>query len=472
MWRIDDVRIADHGVVDIDSGRRPDSRFRLSPGGGLRVRLLRQVIRMLVGGSPVSTSATDSPTSLLSPESGAVVRATASIVAEHAEQITARFYPRMFAAHPELLRVFNMGNQATGEQSKALAASVVAYAVHLIDPGAPPFDHVMRRIAFKHISLGIRPEQYTIVGHHLLAAVGEVLGEAVTPEIASAWDEVYWLFATQLIAEEARLYHQAGVDPAKPVRPYRVVRRIEEAEDIISLVLEPSDGQPLPHIEPGQYVSVFADLPDGTRQPRQYTVSSTASGTRLQITVNRVRGVDGAPDGQVSTFLHEDVGVGDRLEVSAPAGDFVVESSDEPLLLASAGAGITTVLPIVEHIARDQPQRPVIVAHADRTAQDHALRDTVLHVGRQIDAFTSYTWYEHVDPADQRSAQGWMDLTELPLPENVSVFTCGPLPFMRYVRSQLLARGVPATRIRYEVFGPDLWAQSPPSSPVAGQPQG
>ena len=376
------------------------------------------------------TTAADSSLSLLSTESGAVVRATASVVAEHAEQITARFYPRMFAAHPELLRVFNMGNQATGEQSRALAASVVAYAVHL------------------------------------LAAVGEVLGEAVTAEVASAWDEVYWLFATQLIAEEARLYQRAGVDPAKPVRPYRVVRRIDEADDIISLVLEPSDGQPLPNVEPGQYVSVFADLPDGRRQPRQYTVSSTASGTRLQITVNRVRGVDGAPDGQVSSFLNDAIKIGDLLEVSAPAGDFVVESSDEPLLLASAGAGITTVLPIVEHIARNQPQRPVIVAHADRAAHDHALRDTVLHAGRQIDDFTSYTWYEDVDPSDQRSAQGWMDLTQLPLPEDLSVFTCGPLPFMRHVRSQLLARGVPATRIRYEVFGPDLWAQNPPGTPV------
>jgi nitric oxide dioxygenase len=61
----------------------------------------------------------------------------------------------MFNAHPELLRVFNQGNQATGEQSKALAGSVVAYAVQLIDPEAPSFEHVMHRIAYKHVSLGI-----------------------------------------------------------------------------------------------------------------------------------------------------------------------------------------------------------------------------------------------------------------------------------------------------------------------------
>ncbi|HET7396966.1 MAG TPA: globin domain-containing protein [Intrasporangium sp.] len=411
------------------------------------------------------TSPTTTP-SLLAPASEAVVRATAGVVAQHAEEITARFYPSMFRAHPELLRVFNQGNQATGEQSRALAASVVAYAVQLIDPDAPSFAHVLRRIAYKHVSLGIRPEQYTIVGRHLLGAVADVLGEAVTPEVAAAWNEVYWLFAMQLGAEEARLYVQAGVDPAHPLRPYRVVRRIDEAHDIISLVLEPADGAPLPAIDPGQYVSVFVDLPGGDRQPRQYTVSSTSSGTRLQITVNRVRGVDGAPDGRVSSFLHDGIEVGAVLDVSAPAGDFVVKDAEGPLLLASAGAGITTVLPIVEHIARTQPTRPVIVAHADRTARDHALRDTVVHVGGQIDDFTTYTWYESVDPDDTRSREGYMDLTDIPLPADVQVFTCGPLPFMRHVRSTLLARGVPADRIRYEVFGPDLWATQPPAEPV------
>ena len=398
------------------------------------------------------------PSSLLSARSQEVVAATAAVVAAHADEITARFYPRMFAERPELLTVFNLANQATGEQPRALAASVVAYAVQLIDPAAPSFDHVLRRIAYKHVSLGIRAEQYTIVGHHLLAAVGEVLGEAVTPEIASAWDEVYWLFATQLIALEARLYAEASVDPAQPLRPYRVVRRIEETADVVSLVLEPADGLDRPTIAPGQYVSVFVDLPDGSRQPRQYTVSSTAVGTRLQLTVRRVRGVDGAPDGRVSSFLHDQVQLGDVLELSTPAGDFVVEPTDGPLLLASAGAGITTVLPIVEHIARTQPQRPVVVAHADRTASDHALRETVLHVGRQLDDFTAYTWYETVDEGDTRARSGYMDLEDVPLPADIQVFTCGPLPFMRHVRSSLMARGVPASSIRYEVFGPDLWA--------------
>ena len=128
-----------------------------------------------LGKEETVSNVTEAPRpSLLSDQSLSVIQATAPVVAAHADEITAHFYPRMFAAHPELLSVFNQGNQATGEQSKALAGSVVAYAVQLIDPKAPSFDHVMRRIAYKHVSLGIRPEQYTIVGEHLLASVAEV----------------------------------------------------------------------------------------------------------------------------------------------------------------------------------------------------------------------------------------------------------------------------------------------------------
>jgi nitric oxide dioxygenase len=81
----------------------------------------------------------------------------------------------------------------------------------------------------------------------------------------------------------------------------------------------------------------------------------------------------------------------------------------------------------------------------------------------QIDDFTTYTWYEDVEGALEHAREGWMDLGQVPLPEGVQANTSGPLPFMRLVRSSLLQRGVPADRIRYEVFGPDLWADQPPA---------
>jgi ferredoxin-NADP reductase/hemoglobin-like flavoprotein len=406
---------------------------------------------------------------ILSADSAAVVTATAGVVAEHAEQITAVFYQRMFAAHPQLLSLFNQGNQANGEQRRALAGSVVAYAVHLIDPRAPDFGPVLARIAHKHVSLGVRPEQYPIVGRHLMAAVGEVLGDAVTPEVAAAWDEVYWLFAVQLVAEEARLYRQVHADPEHLWRPWRVVGRRQETADTVSLVLTPRDGPPADEPLPGQYVSVLVDLPDGTRQPRQYSVSSVPDPGSVQLTVRRVRGQGGSPDGRVSAFLHDAVAVGDVLELGPAVGDVLLEPGAAPLLLASAGIGVTPVAGMVEHLARTAPDRRVVLAHADRGPLFHALRESVAASAALLSKVSRHTWYEtgEREPGPAETVHpGRMDLRDVDLPDGVEAFLCGPLPFLRDVRAQLLRRGVAADRIRYEVFGPDLWAGSPPDGDV------
>ena len=397
---------------------------------------------------------------LLSPQAESVVRATAPVVADHAVAITSHFYPAMLQAHPELLDLFNQGNQANGDQRQALASAVVAYAVHLLDPEAPSFQPVLQRIAHKHVSLGIRPEQYTIVGHHLLQAVAAVLGDAVTPEVAQAWDEVYWLFAAQLIAEEARLYTLAGVDPAHPWRRYLLVERIDEATDTVSLVFSPEDGQPVPHHRPGQYVSLVVTLAGGLRQPRQYTVSTGPRDNTVQITVRRVRGVAGAPDGAVSTFLHDVLAVGDAVELGTPSGDVVLAQGDAPLLLISAGVGITPVAAILDDLAHRRATRPVTLAHADRSAATHALFGATTEAATALDRAEVHPWYEQPDDAAQgRGARtGRMDLSVLDIPEDADVFMCGPLPFMRDARASLVLRGVPTDRIHYEVFGPDMFA--------------
>ncbi|WP_374928282.1 globin domain-containing protein [Kytococcus sedentarius] len=402
-------------------------------------------------------------TPTLSPQSAEIVAATAGVVAEHAVQITSTFYPNMFAAHPELMRVFNKANQAIGEQPVALASSVVAYAVHLIDPDAPDFTPVMERIAHKHVSLGITATDYTIVGHYLLEAVGQVLGDAVTPEVAAAWDEVYWLFGTQLIAEEAKLYALAGVDPENPWRKYEVTERTEETEEVFSLTIKPVEGE-LPDHTTGQYVAIAVDLPTGERQPRQYTISGAPEGA-FRVTIRKVVGVDGHPDGQVSSWLHENARPGTVLDVSTPSGDVVLDASDAPLVLASAGIGITPMAAIVEELGQSQPQRPVILMHADRTSAAHPLLETMQASTSQLADLASHTWYEEMDETGEaRGAHlGLMDLAQVDVPANAKVFMCGPLPFMRTVRRSLMDKGVDARNISYEVFGPDLWAQDPES---------
>ena len=399
----------------------------------------------------------------LSPASEAIVKATAAVVAEHAETITQTFYPDMFAAHPELMRVFNKANQAVGEQPKALAASVVAYAVNLIDPDAPDFTPVMQRIAHKHVSLGIKAQEYTIVGHHLLKAVKTVLGDAITPEVAAAWDEVYWLFGSALIAEEAKLYALGGTDPENPWRTYRVVERVEESDDIFSLVLVPTEGD-VPTHATGQYVAIAVDLPDGERQPRQYTISSSPRGNALRVTIKRVKGADGVPDGQVSNWLADNARPGTILDVSQPCGDLVLDESDDPLVLVSAGIGITPVAAIIEDLSRRQPHRTVRLFHADHSHDTHTFYPSLRRQVLSMADARAQNWYEEdadTAPTLHPARAGFMDLSDADLPADPTVFMCGPLPFMYAARTALVARGVNPEKIKYEVFGPDLWAQNP-----------
>ena len=142
---------------------------------------------------------------MLSTKSAQVVKATLPVIGAAIGDITPVFYKRMFAAHPELERdLFNRGNQAQGDQQSALAGAIAAYATLLVaEDGRDPLE-VLARIAHKHASLGITEDQYPIVHEHLFAAIVEVLGDAVTPEVASAWDEVYWHMAKALVTIEKR----------------------------------------------------------------------------------------------------------------------------------------------------------------------------------------------------------------------------------------------------------------------------
>src|SRR5699024_2579814 len=142
--------------------------------------------------------------------------------------------------------------------------------------------------------------------------------------------------SSDLIAEEARLYSEAGTDPTQPYRKYRVVERFEESGEVFSLLLSPVSGT-VPAHHTGQYVGIAVDLPDGRRQPRQYTISSGPRGDTLRVTIKRVRGVNGNPDGRVSGWLHENATPGTILDVSQPAGDVMLDESDAPLVLVSAG---------------------------------------------------------------------------------------------------------------------------------------
>jgi nitric oxide dioxygenase len=395
---------------------------------------------------------------MLSPASLSIVCQTLPVVGAAIPEITALFYDKLFADHPRLLSdLFNRGNQATGAQQQALAGSIARFASVVVNnPGQDP-RALLGRVAHKHASLGVTAEQYEVVHAYLFAAIADVLGSAVTAEVAAAWDELYWLMAHTLIDLEVDLYRASGHEPGQSWRGWQVLSRHEETSDVVSFLLRPADGGEPPAFQPGQYVSVAVALPDGARQIRQYSLSNSPQRDARRITVKQLRQGSG-PDGEVSTWLHAHVNAGDVLTLSAPYGNVVVDSGDSPLLLVSAGIGCTPVLGILDDLVTNRATRPVFVVHADRSVADHPLRWELQCSVNQLLNASAYVWYEQPHPGWPSERTGFVDLSEIEVPPDLQAYVCGPVPFIDSIRRQLLDKGIAAASIRHELFGPELAA--------------
>ena len=411
---------------------------------------------------------------MLSDRSRPVVQATLPAVAENIGEIAKRFYGHMLGGHPELLDgVFNRGNQAEGTQQVALAGSVAAFASALVQNPEQLPDKLLSRIAHKHTSLGIRPDQYQVVHDNLFWAIADVLGDAVSPEVAAAWDEVYWLMAYALINQERGLYSARGVRPEKVWRPWQVEHKITETDDVVTFVVKRIDDRLVKTSLPGQYVTVLMPMPDGVRQPRQYSLTRADDGEHRQFSVKRVRGGD-KPDGEVSNLLHDTVDVGDVVTMSLPFGDVVLDDW-RPAVFASAGIGIAPMAGMLSHLASARSGLDVTLLHADLDESSWALRRQVLDDVRALPNGSVHAWFEQGAecslPVDGAHG-GLMDLGQVDLPDGAVYYLCGPVPFMQAVRGALIDRGVAPRDIQYEVFGPDLWQADLVTSPAPGADEG
>ena len=290
----------------------------------------------------------------LSEQTIAVVKATVPALEQHGLAITETMYRRLFRDE-DIAALFNHANQKTGTQRLALAQAVLAYARNIENLSV--LGTAVERSAQKHIGYAILPEHYPFVAEALLGAIEEVLGEAATPEILQAWGEAYWFLANLLIEREKAIREAIKAQPGGWTnwRRFRVADKRSEAEDIVSFVLRPEDGRSVIAHRPGQYLTLRFDEAGLAGGRRNYSISSAPNADFYRITVKR------APSGAASGFLHDQVQVGAITEATPPAGDFYLSDTPQrPLLLLSGGVGLTPVVSMLEVLAEQHHDVPIL----------------------------------------------------------------------------------------------------------------
>src|SRR5215207_5926719 len=400
-------------------------------------------------------------TTALSDKTIDLVKATVPALETHGLAITRRMYERMFQ-NPDIRDLFNQSHHGeTGSQPKALAVSVLAYARNIDNLGA--LASRVERIAQKHVGLNILPEHYPAVAESLLGAIKDVLGEAATDEILTAWGEAYWLLADVLIAREAHIYRElaSGEGGWSGWRDFTVEETRPESETIRSFVLVPADGGPVLRHRPGQYLTFTLDVPGAGLLKRNYSISSGPNARSYRISVKR-EARPGTPSGLASNWLHDQAEPGTRLRVAPPAGDFFLdETSDGPVVLLSGGVGLTPMMSMLESIVQSGSGRPVWYVHGAHDGRVHAMRDHVRDLATKGRNVTVRTYYEAPNASDvagrDYDERGFISTDWLarntPMADAV-YYLCGPRPFLRAYVSGLARIGVPLQRIRYEFFGP------------------
>ncbi|MDN5732724.1 MAG: FAD-binding oxidoreductase [Psychrobacter sp.] len=398
---------------------------------------------------------------MASPKTLEIVTATVPVLEEHGTAITTVFYKNMFDEHPELLDIFNETNQKLGRQQTALAMTVLAAAKHL-DKLATLLPQVTQ-ISHKHRALQILPEHYPIVGKHLIGAIKEVLGEAATDEIIHAWTEAYDEIASVFIQIEQGMYESALW---QGFAPFTVTQKTAVATDIAAFTAVPSneykDDDTANHqaidlhkmrLSAGQYITVKTDPKDSDHTAlRHYSLYSANTEEGIKFAVRRDN--RNAHHGLVSNHLHDHINVGDTILLSAPAGDFVLEQhlmtqNEVPLVLMSAGVGVTPVLAMLEAQIMANPKRPIIWVYACQNKAHHAFADKVEALLAKAETVERHVFYFE---SGQLLDAAW--LANLPKPADI--YVCGSMLFMESMIDGLMTLDHGVDSVHYEPFGPKM----------------
>ncbi len=272
-----------------------------------------------------------------------------------------------------------------------------------------------------------------------------------------------------------------GTEPTPPPPPawsgfrsLRVARVVRETAAVSSIYLAAPDGAALPPAKPGQYLTLRVGAAGQPAPVRSYSLSAVPDAAGYRISVKH------EPHGAASSYLTGKLRPGAMLDVAAPRGDFLLDDSPEPVLLISAGIGVTPVLAILHHLAAGPGTREVWWLYGARlppqqplAAEAHALLAALPHAHEHVFYSQAQTPDIERQPGASAGRLTKDKLAGLGLPAHASAYICGPDSFMADMRQALTALGVGPDRIHTELFGalpsvnPGLTGQTrrPPHQP-------
>jgi ferredoxin-NADP reductase/MOSC domain-containing protein YiiM len=254
-------------------------------------------------------------------------------------------------------------------------------------------------------------------------------------------------------------------------RPLRVVGIDAESRHVVSLRLAAPDRFPLPAALPGQFLTLrLRPDPEGAPIIRSYSLSGRPGDPEYRITVK----LD--PHGAAGTYVHTQVHTDDTLDIAAPRGTFTLRPGDEPVLLLSAGVGVTPVLAMLHALADENSSREVWWLHGARNGAEHPFARESRSLLAALPRAHSHVSYSMPAPEDrlgsdfQSAGRISVDLLErLGVPRTADAYLCGPPAFMDGLVPALAAVGVDPSRTHTELFGASA-ALTPGIAPSRTEP--